>query len=90
MEQDVSGEARCTYAQGGEAAERIEEIAYAITLEHGNPSPRLASRWSMEFSRMRRMPTHLWSVIPSEPGIKYIVMHRPAWSRVFSVEFDEP
>jgi len=61
--------------------ERIEEIAFAITLEHGKPiaQARLEVIRGCEFLEWdagegQRTYGH---VIPSEPGIKYIVVHRP-------------
>jgi len=61
--------------------ERVGEIAYAITLEHGKPiaQARLEVVRGCEFfewdaAEGRRT---YGRVIPSEPGIKYIVLHRP-------------
>jgi succinate-semialdehyde dehydrogenase/glutarate-semialdehyde dehydrogenase len=61
--------------------ERIEEIAFAITLEHGKPiaQARLEVIRGCEFfewDAAEGLRTY-GRVIPSEPGIKYIVVHRP-------------
>ena len=61
--------------------ERIEEIAFAITLEHGKPiaQARLEVIRGCEFFEWdagEGQRTY-GRVIPSEPGIKYIVVHRP-------------
>ena len=61
--------------------ERIEEIAYAITLEHGKPiaQARLEVIRGCEFVEWdagEGQRTY-GRVIPSEPGIKYIVVHQP-------------
>jgi succinate-semialdehyde dehydrogenase/glutarate-semialdehyde dehydrogenase len=61
--------------------ERIEEIAFAITLEHGKPiaQARLEVIRGCEFfewDAAEGLRTY-GRVIPSEPGIKYIVLHRP-------------
>ena len=61
--------------------ERIEEIAYAITLEHGKPiaQARLEVIRGCEFFEWDAAEGQrtYGRVIPSEPGIKYIVMHQP-------------
>jgi succinate-semialdehyde dehydrogenase/glutarate-semialdehyde dehydrogenase len=61
--------------------ERIEEIAYAITLEHGKPiaQARLEVVRGCEFFEWDAAEGQrtYGRVIPSEPGIKYIVMHQP-------------
>jgi succinate-semialdehyde dehydrogenase / glutarate-semialdehyde dehydrogenase len=61
--------------------ERIEEIAYAITLEHGKPiaQARLEVIRGCEFFEWDAGEAQrtYGRVIPSEPGIKYIVLHRP-------------
>lgn len=61
--------------------ERIEEIAWSITLEHGKPlaQARLEVVRGCEFfewdaAEGQRM---YGRVIPSEPGIRYIVLHQP-------------
>lgn len=61
--------------------ERIEEIAYAITLEHGKPIAQARSEVIrgcefFEWDAGEGQRTY-GRVIPSEPGIKYIVLHRP-------------
>ncbi|MBR1220419.1 NAD-dependent succinate-semialdehyde dehydrogenase [Bradyrhizobium sp. U87765 SZCCT0131] len=61
--------------------ERIEEIAFAITLEHGKPiaQARLEVIRGCEFfewDAAEGLRTY-GRVIPSEPGIKYLVLHRP-------------
>lgn len=61
--------------------ERIEEIAYAITLEHGKPiaEARLEVIRGCEFFEWDAAECQriYGRVIPSEPGIRYIVMHQP-------------
>jgi succinate-semialdehyde dehydrogenase/glutarate-semialdehyde dehydrogenase len=61
--------------------ERIEEIAYSITLEHGKPiaQSRLEVVRGCEFFEWDAAEGQrtYGRVIPSEPGIKYIVLHRP-------------
>ena len=61
--------------------QRIEEIAYAITLEHGKPiaQARLEVVRGCEFFEWDAAEGQrcYGRVIPSEPGIKYIVMHQP-------------
>ncbi|GAU80143.1 2-ketoglutaric semialdehyde dehydrogenase [Bosea sp. BIWAKO-01] len=61
--------------------ERIEEIAFSITLEHGKPiaQARLEVIRGCEFFEWDAAEgQRLYGrVIPSEPGIKYIVMHQP-------------
>jgi len=61
--------------------ERVEEIAYAITLEHGKPlvQARLEVIRGCEFFEWDagECVRTYGRVIPSEPGIKYIVVHRP-------------
>jgi succinate-semialdehyde dehydrogenase / glutarate-semialdehyde dehydrogenase len=61
--------------------ERIEEIAFAITLEHGKPiaQARLEVIRGCEFFEWDAAEGQraYGRVIPSEPGIKYIVVHRP-------------
>lgn len=61
--------------------ERVDEIAYAITLEHGKPfaAARLEVERGCEFFEWdagegQRM---YGRVIPSEPGIKYVVHQQP-------------
>ncbi|WP_315834794.1 NAD-dependent succinate-semialdehyde dehydrogenase [Bradyrhizobium prioriisuperbiae] len=61
--------------------ERVEEIAFAITLEHGKPieQARLEVVRGCEFLEWdagEGQRTY-GRVIPSEPGIKYIVLQRP-------------
>ena len=61
--------------------DRIEEIAHSITLEHGKPlsQARLEVVRGCEFFEWDAAEgQRLYGrVIPSEPGIKYIVIHRP-------------
>ncbi|WNJ92762.1 NAD-dependent succinate-semialdehyde dehydrogenase [Bosea sp. 685] len=61
--------------------ERIEEIAYSITLEHGKPigQARLEVIRGCEFFEWDAAEGQrtYGRLIPSEPGIKYIVMHQP-------------
>jgi succinate-semialdehyde dehydrogenase/glutarate-semialdehyde dehydrogenase len=61
--------------------ERIEEIAFSITLEHGKPigQARLEVVRGCEFIEWDAAEGQraYGRVIPSEPGIKYIVLHRP-------------
>lgn len=61
--------------------ERVEEIAFAITLEHGKPieQARLEVVRGCEFLEWDAGEAQrtYGRVIPSEPGIKYIVLHRP-------------
>lgn len=61
--------------------ERVEEIAYAITLEHGKPiaQARLEVVRGCEFFEWDAAEGQrtYGRVIPSESGIKYIVMHQP-------------
>lgn len=61
--------------------ERIDEIAYAITLEHGKPlaQARLEVIRGCEFFEWDAAEGQrtYGRVIPSEPGIKYIVHHQP-------------
>lgn len=61
--------------------ERVEEIAYAITLEHGKPfdQARLEVVRGCEFFEWDAAEGQrtYGRVIPSEPGIKYIVTHQP-------------
>jgi succinate-semialdehyde dehydrogenase/glutarate-semialdehyde dehydrogenase len=61
--------------------ERIEEIAYAITVEHGKPiaQARLEVIRGCEFFEWDagEAPRNYGRVIPSGPGIKYIVLHQP-------------
>jgi succinate-semialdehyde dehydrogenase / glutarate-semialdehyde dehydrogenase len=61
--------------------ERVEEIAYAITLEHGKPIAQarlevVRGCEYFEWDAAEGQRTY-GRVIPSEPGIKYIVMHQP-------------
>ncbi len=60
---------------------RIEEIAHAITLEHGKPiaQARLEVIRGCEFFEWDAAEGQrtYGRVIPSEPGIKYIVHHQP-------------
>lgn len=61
--------------------ERVEEIAYSITLEHGKPVGQARQEV------VRGCEFFEWDagegqraygrVIPSEPGIKYVVLHQP-------------
>ena len=61
--------------------ERVEEIAYSITLEHGKPiaQARLEVVRGCEFFEWDAAEGQrtYGRVIPSEPGIKYIVLHQP-------------
>jgi succinate-semialdehyde dehydrogenase/glutarate-semialdehyde dehydrogenase len=61
--------------------DRIEEIAYAITLEHGKPiaQARLEVVRGCEFFEWDAAEGQrtYGRVIPSEPGIKYIVVQQP-------------
>lgn len=61
--------------------ERIEEIAHAITLEHGKPiaQARLEVIRGCEFFEWDAGEAQrtYGRVIPSGPGIKYIVLHQP-------------
>jgi succinate-semialdehyde dehydrogenase/glutarate-semialdehyde dehydrogenase len=61
--------------------ERVEEIAYGITLEHGKPiaQARLEVVRGCEFFEWDAAEGQrtYGRVIPSEPGIKYIVMQQP-------------
>lgn len=61
--------------------ERIEEIAHSITLEHGKPlaQARLEVIRGCEFFEWDAAEgcRSYGRVIPSEPGIKYVVLHRP-------------
>ncbi|HEY6643925.1 NAD-dependent succinate-semialdehyde dehydrogenase [Povalibacter sp.] len=61
--------------------ERVDEIARAITLEHGKPFPqaRLEVIRGCEFFEWDAAEGQriYGRVIPSEPGIKYIVHHQP-------------
>ncbi len=61
--------------------ERIEDIAHAITLEHGKPvaQARLEVIRGCEFFEWDAAEGQrtYGRVIPSEPGIKYVVLHRP-------------
>jgi succinate-semialdehyde dehydrogenase / glutarate-semialdehyde dehydrogenase len=61
--------------------ERVEEIAYAITLELGKPiaQARLEVVRGCEFFEWDAAEGQrtYGRVIPSEPGIKYIVLHQP-------------
>jgi succinate-semialdehyde dehydrogenase/glutarate-semialdehyde dehydrogenase len=61
--------------------ERIEEIALTITLEHGKPIAQarlevIRGCEFLEWDAAEGQRTY-GRVIPSEPGIKYIVLHRP-------------
>ena len=60
---------------------RVEEIAYAITLEHGKPlaQARLEVVRGCEFFEWDAAEGQraYGRVIPSEPGIRYVVMHQP-------------
>jgi succinate-semialdehyde dehydrogenase/glutarate-semialdehyde dehydrogenase len=61
--------------------ERIEEIAFAITLEHGKPIAQarlevIRGCEFLEWDAAEGQRTY-GRVIPSEPGIKYIVLQRP-------------
>lgn len=60
---------------------RIDEIAYAITLEHGKPFPQarlevIRGCEFFEWDAAEGQRTY-GRVIPSEPGIRYVVMHEP-------------
>lgn len=61
--------------------ERVEEIAYAITLEHGKPlaAARLEVERGCEFFEWDAAEGQrtYGRVIPSERGIRYIVHHQP-------------
>lgn len=61
--------------------ERVDEIAYAITLEHGKPfdQARLEVVRGCEFFEWDAAEGQrtYGRVIPSEPGIKYVVLRRP-------------
>lgn len=61
--------------------ERIDEIAYSITLEHGKPfaQARLEVVRGCEFYEWDAAEGQrtYGRVIPSEPGIKYMVHHQP-------------
>lgn len=61
--------------------ERVEEIAYAITLEHGKPiaQARLEVVRGCEFFEWDAAEGQrtYGRVIPSEPGIRYLVLHQP-------------
>ncbi|TCR70456.1 NAD-dependent succinate-semialdehyde dehydrogenase [Bosea sp. BK604] len=61
--------------------ERVEEIAQSITLEHGKPlaQARLEVVRGCEFFEWDAAEGQrtYGRVIPSEPGIKYIVLHQP-------------
>lgn len=61
--------------------ERTEEIAYAITLEHGKPiaQARLEVIRGCEFFEWDAAEGQrtYGRVIPSEPGIRYVVLHQP-------------
>ncbi len=61
--------------------ERVEEIAYAITLEHGKPiaQARLEVIRGCEFFEWDAAEGQrtYGRVIPSEPGIRYVVLHQP-------------
>lgn len=64
--------------------ERVEEIARAITLEHGKPlaQARLEIERGCEFfewDAAEGMRTY-GRVIPSEPNIRYVVLHQPIGS----------
>lgn len=61
--------------------ERIDEIANAITLEHGKPFPQaqmevIRGCEFFEWDAAEGQRTY-GRVIPSEPGIRYIVHHQP-------------
>ncbi|MBW4656959.1 MAG: NAD-dependent succinate-semialdehyde dehydrogenase [Kaiparowitsia implicata GSE-PSE-MK54-09C] len=61
--------------------ERVEEIAYSITLEHGKPLAQaqlevIRGCEFFEWDAAEGQRTY-GRVIPSEPGIKYVVMHQP-------------
>ncbi|AZO80338.1 MULTISPECIES: NAD-dependent succinate-semialdehyde dehydrogenase [unclassified Bosea (in: a-proteobacteria)] len=60
---------------------RIDEIAHAITLEHGKPFTQaqlevIRGCEFFEWDAAEGQRTY-GRVIPSEPGIKYVVMHQP-------------
>jgi len=60
---------------------RIDEIAHAITLEHGKPFAQaqlevVRGCEFFEWDAAEGQRTY-GRVIPSEPGIKYVVMHQP-------------
>jgi succinate-semialdehyde dehydrogenase/glutarate-semialdehyde dehydrogenase len=61
--------------------ERIDEIAYSITLEHGKPyqQARLEVIRGCEFFEWDAAEGQraYGRVIPSEPGIRYVVLHQP-------------
>jgi len=61
--------------------ERVEEIAHSITLEHGKPiaQARLEVIRGCEFFEWDAAEgQRLYGrVIPSEPGIRYVVLHQP-------------
>jgi len=61
--------------------QRVEEIAQTITLEHGKPlaQARLEVERGSEFFEWDAAEgqRHYGRVIPSEPGINYIVRHEP-------------
>ncbi len=61
--------------------ERVDEIAHAITLEHGKPFPqaRLEVVRGCEFFEWDAAEGQrtYGRVVPSEPGIRYIVHHQP-------------
>jgi succinate-semialdehyde dehydrogenase/glutarate-semialdehyde dehydrogenase len=61
--------------------ERIDEIATDITREHGKPfaagAPRGDPRRRVLRMGRRRSQRTYGRVIPSEPGIRYIVHHQP-------------
>lgn len=61
--------------------ERVEEIAYSITLEHGKPIAQARAEVIrgcefFEWDAAEGQRTY-GRVIPSEPGIKYVVLHQP-------------
>jgi succinate-semialdehyde dehydrogenase/glutarate-semialdehyde dehydrogenase len=61
--------------------ERIEEIAYSITLEHGKPIAQARAEVVrgcefFEWDAGEGLRTY-GRVIPSEPGVRYIVLHQP-------------
>jgi succinate-semialdehyde dehydrogenase/glutarate-semialdehyde dehydrogenase len=61
--------------------ERIDEIAYSITLEHGKPfaQARLEVIRGCEFFEWDAGEAQrtYGRVVPSEPGIRYVVVHQP-------------
>jgi len=61
--------------------ERIDEIAFSITLEHGKPyqQARLEVIRGCEFSEWDAAGGQraYGRAIPSEPGIRYVVLHQP-------------